>query len=171
MSVDTSENVTYRTGFIKRPDRTTVIIRAGYSVICEIEGRPGVVLKVPLPFAEYDEAMEIEKRVYRRLGKHPNIVNVIETNEWGIYLERAEPDASEFTIRREVMLRLKKESSGVEMLPKSSTTSISTTFATLTCPGRILLLDSARNILLCDLAVLLLIMTKPQSLPKLGSTS
>jgi serine/threonine protein kinase len=91
MSAGTQENVTYRSGFIKRPEHTTVAIRAGYSVICEIEGRPGVLLKVPLPFAEYDEAIEIEKRVYRRLGKHSNIVNVIDMNEWGIYLERAVP--------------------------------------------------------------------------------
>jgi len=43
----TAENVTCRGGFIKWPENTTVIIRAGYSVICEIEGRPDVVIEVP----------------------------------------------------------------------------------------------------------------------------
>lgn len=78
-------------GFIRRPENTTVIIRAGYSVICDIRDRPGVVLKVPLPFEEFEQAMEIEKRVYRRLGKHPNLPNVVDVDEYGIYLERAEP--------------------------------------------------------------------------------
>jgi serine/threonine protein kinase len=91
METKTTENVTERRGFIKRPANTTVVIRAGYSVICEIKDRPGVVLKVPLPFEEYEQAMEIEKRVYRRLGKHPNLANVVDIDEYGIYLERAEP--------------------------------------------------------------------------------
>lgn len=90
MEVKTATNVAHRTGLIKRPKHTTFIIRTGYSVICEIKGRPGVVLKVPLPFAEYDEAIEIEKPVYARLGKYANIVNIIEMNKWGIFLERVE---------------------------------------------------------------------------------
>jgi hypothetical protein len=32
--------------------------------MCEIEDRPRVVLKIPLPFKEYDEAMEIENGIY-----------------------------------------------------------------------------------------------------------
>jgi hypothetical protein len=31
--------------------------------------------------------MEIEKRVYRSLGKHPNLANVVDMDEYGIYLE------------------------------------------------------------------------------------
>ena len=91
METKTTENVTERRSLIKRPENTTVVIRAGYSVICEVEDRPGVVLKVPLPFEEYEKAMEIEKSVYRRLGKHPNLANVVDMDEFGIYLERAEP--------------------------------------------------------------------------------
>jgi hypothetical protein len=89
MEFEMEDGIPTRRGLILRPDHTTVVFHAGYSVLCEIEGRPGVVLKVPLPFSEYAEAMEIEKRAYARLGKHPNIVNVIEMNEWGSTLMSA----------------------------------------------------------------------------------
>ncbi|WEW62036.1 hypothetical protein PRK78_007536 [Emydomyces testavorans] len=35
--------------------------------------------------------MEIERQVYQRLGKHPNLVEVIDVDDWGIYLKQAVP--------------------------------------------------------------------------------
>jgi hypothetical protein len=49
-----------------------------------------VLLKVPRPFGERVKAVEIEKRVYRPLGEHPILVQVVDIDEWVVYLKRAE---------------------------------------------------------------------------------
>ncbi|KAH8167629.1 hypothetical protein CIB48_g654 [Xylaria polymorpha] len=148
MEATTEENV--RTGIIKRPENTTVIIRAGYSVVCEIKDRPGVVLKVPLPFEEYEEAIEIEKRAYRRLGKHPNLANVIGMDEWGIYLERAEPGCLRLYYKEGGEATPEERIKWCQDLARVLHYVHQNNIRHADLSGRNLLLDSARNILLCD---------------------
>ncbi|KAF2240911.1 hypothetical protein BU26DRAFT_525477 [Trematosphaeria pertusa] len=153
MEIETAENVTERRGFIKRPGNTTVVIRAGYSVICDIKDRLGVVLKVPLPFEEFKQAMEIEKRVYRRLGKHPNLPNVVDMNEYGIYLKRAESRCLRLYYNKGGKAtpeeRIKWCQDVAEVLNYVHENNIR--YANLSRKN--LLIDSARNILLCDFEV------------------
>ncbi len=63
------------------------IVIGGCSTFYTIPDRPDEVVKCPKPFDEYIHNVEIEKRVYRRLGKHPNLVNVVEMDDYGVYLE------------------------------------------------------------------------------------
>ncbi|KAJ4302360.1 hypothetical protein N0V88_002504 [Collariella sp. IMI 366227] len=54
------------------------------------EPSPNEVIKVPLPAEIYEQAHGIERRIYNRLGKRPNLVSVVKMDEYGIYLTRAE---------------------------------------------------------------------------------
>jgi hypothetical protein len=65
------------------------------------------------------------------------------------------------------MLQLKKELGSVAILRKFLTTSISTTSATLTCPGRIYYYIDG-TFYSATLAALLSMIRRQQSLPKLG---
>lgn len=47
------------------------------------------VIKIPSNKDHSVKAIEIEKRIYKRLGSHPNIVSVTRIEEKGIVLERA----------------------------------------------------------------------------------
>jgi serine/threonine protein kinase len=51
---------------------------------------PTEVLKLPSNADRSIKAIEIEKRIYQRLGSHPNIVPVIRIDDTGILLRRAE---------------------------------------------------------------------------------
>ncbi|WEW61313.1 hypothetical protein PRK78_006803 [Emydomyces testavorans] len=144
------DHITYRTCIINSPADAKILFVAGYSAICEREGRPGVLLKVPLPFPENERAMEIEKQVYRRLGKHPNLVEVTDIDEWGIYLKKAEPGC----------LRLYYDQGGVAT-PEERLKWCRDLAQVLhyvhengirhaDLAGKNLLVDSSRNILLCD---------------------
>ncbi|KAK4240350.1 tyrosine-protein kinase transforming protein erbB [Achaetomium macrosporum] len=70
------------------PNSNTVLV-AGFSVLYESEDRPHSVCKVPFPWPNYERALEIEKRVFKCLGAHPNVVKMVGTDEHGIWLERA----------------------------------------------------------------------------------
>lgn len=127
-----------------------MIIRAGYSVVCEIKDRPGVLLKVPLPFKEYEEAMEIEKRAYRRRGNHPNLAYVIGMDEWGIYLERAEPGCLRLYYKEGGEATPEERIKWCQDLARVLHYVHQNNIRHADLSGRNLLLDSARNILLCD---------------------
>ncbi|KAJ8131342.1 hypothetical protein O1611_g2281 [Lasiodiplodia mahajangana] len=142
------ENI--RTGLIKRPENTTVIFHGGYSVLCEIEDRPGVVLKAPLPFEEHAEAIEIEKRAYCRLGKHPNLAKVIGMDEWGIYLERAEPGCLREYYEEGGEATLEERIKWCQDLARVLHYVHQHNIRHADLAGKNLLIDSARNILLCD---------------------
>lgn len=47
------------------------------------------VIKVPSNQERSNRSIEIEKRIYERLGSHPNIVPVLRIDETGIVLKRA----------------------------------------------------------------------------------
>jgi serine/threonine protein kinase len=74
---------------VNYPPGAKSIARSGYSVIYEHPDRPNQVCKVPRPWPEYEAAHEVERRIFRRLGEHPNLIKVIDMDEYGIWLERA----------------------------------------------------------------------------------
>lgn len=48
------------------------------------------VVKLPFSSKASTTNLEIEKRVYQRLGRHPNIIRCVRTEDYGIHLERPE---------------------------------------------------------------------------------
>jgi serine/threonine protein kinase len=50
---------------------------------------PAEVIKIPSNKDHSVKAIETEKRIYERLGSHPNIVSVTRIEEKGIFLKRA----------------------------------------------------------------------------------
>ncbi|KAI0867269.1 kinase-like domain-containing protein [Hypoxylon argillaceum] len=48
------------------------------------------VIKLPFSSKASTANLEIEKRVYQRLGSHPNIIRCLRIEDYGIHLERAE---------------------------------------------------------------------------------
>lgn len=125
---------------------------AGWSHLYMMPGQPDQIIKVPLPLEMYETAHEIERRIYNRLGKHPNLTSVVRMDEYGIYLARAKHGC----IYESYM------NGGTATLPErikwcrdvaevvESVHQNGVRHADLT--GQNLLLDTARNILLCDFA-------------------
>ncbi|OAA67859.1 Protein kinase-like domain protein [Niveomyces insectorum RCEF 264] len=70
------------------PNAKTLFI-TGCGIIYVVPERPNELVKVPKPFEYAKRDHEIERRVYRRLGTHRNIVRVVDMDQYGIYLERA----------------------------------------------------------------------------------
>lgn len=69
----------------KYPPGAKSLIGGGFSYLYTHPDRPGLVCKVPSPSDIGEEAMAIEKRIYQRLGTdHPNIVKVVDVDEYGI---------------------------------------------------------------------------------------
>ena len=74
---------------VSNPSGACFFALGSCSVLYTLPDRPNQVLKVPCPYDFYAQAFEIEKRIYHRLGKHSNLLNVVDVNQYGIYLERA----------------------------------------------------------------------------------
>ncbi|KAK4146657.1 tyrosine-protein kinase transforming protein erbB, partial [Dichotomopilus funicola] len=72
------------------PPGARSIMGGGFSYVYIHPDRPGLVCKVPAPTPAGKKAMAIEKEIYDRLGtNHPNIVKVVDVDEYGIWMERA----------------------------------------------------------------------------------
>ncbi|KAI0869377.1 kinase-like protein [Hypoxylon argillaceum] len=133
------------------PNAKTLLI-TGCGIIYTVPDRPNELVKVPKPFEYARRDHEIERRVYRRLGKHRNIVNVVEMDQYGIYLERAaHGSVREYFIgggKAELWERLLwcRDVAGVlDFVHRKG-------IRHSDLSGRNLLIDSGRNILLCDFA-------------------
>ena len=118
--------------------------------MCKIDGRPDVLLKVPRPFEEHVRATEIEKRVYRRLGEHPNLIEVVDIDEWGIYLKRAELGSIRDYYRNGGAASLDEKIKWCKDLVDVVQHVHSHNVRHADLSGRNVLLDSSRRALLCD---------------------
>lgn len=135
---------------VNYPPGAAVLRPAGWSVLYTVPDRPNEIVKVPLPLEEYEKAHQIERQVYRRLGEHKNLVRVVKMDEYGIYMEGAE----HFCIREyykkggtaTLSERIKWCRQAAEVLGFVHQHNV----RHADMSGRNLLLDSARNILLCD---------------------
>jgi serine/threonine protein kinase len=58
--------------------------------VCIHPDRPSEAIKVPISRPGALADFEVEKRIYTRLGSHPNIVKCLRIEDSAIYLERAE---------------------------------------------------------------------------------
>jgi hypothetical protein len=77
------------TRITNHPPSARSLLFASFSVIYETPGRPNHVYKVPSPWPELELAHEVERRIYQRLGEHPNLAKVVEMDQYGIWLQRA----------------------------------------------------------------------------------
>ncbi|PNY23381.1 Tyrosine-protein kinase transforming protein erbB [Tolypocladium capitatum] len=78
-----------KTYFIKHPPNSNPVTYTNFSCLYELDERPNQLCKVPTPLSYSQKAHAIERRIYQRLGEHPNLVKVIKMDEYGIWLERA----------------------------------------------------------------------------------
>jgi serine/threonine protein kinase len=84
------KNVGYSISWIEYLPCTDFLKAGGSGAIYAIQGCPTEVYKFRSTRAVSVKTIEIEKRAYRRLGHHPNIVRCLGIVENGIRLERAE---------------------------------------------------------------------------------
>jgi hypothetical protein len=63
---------------VNYPLNADTVLRGGYSVLYTHPDRPE---QVPRPWEEYKPALQVERRIFKRLGEHPNLVKVIEMDE------------------------------------------------------------------------------------------
>jgi serine/threonine protein kinase len=110
------------------------------------------LIKVPSTKPSSIKNMEIEKRIYKRLGSHPNIVPCLRIDDTGILLKRAEHGAiREFfaeggTATMEERIKWSRDIAiAIQYLHEHG-------IRHADLGGRNLLLDSSRTILLCDFA-------------------
>ena len=61
----------------------------GPGAIFTFDDRPGQVSKLPYRAELPTANVEVEKRIYRRLGEHPNIIGCVGIDEKAIHLELA----------------------------------------------------------------------------------
>ncbi|XXG98936.1 hypothetical protein Hte_005269 [Hypoxylon texense] len=112
--------------------------------------RPGEIVKVPIPMKVFLEGFETEKRVYARLGKHKNIVNVVQMDERALYLKRAKYGCLWLYYKEggtvSFMEKMKWSHDVAETLEYLHQKNVR--HADLS--GKNLLINSARDILLCD---------------------
>ncbi|KND86622.1 Mitogen-activated protein kinase kinase kinase MLT [Tolypocladium ophioglossoides CBS 100239] len=78
------------TRVVNYPPNSNPILFTNFSVLYESPDRPDQVCKVPCPWPEFECAHDVERRIYQRLEEHPNLVKVIEMDQYGIWLERAQ---------------------------------------------------------------------------------
>ena len=71
------------------PPGAELFLFTTFSVLYKRTDRPDQICKVPSPWPEFERAHEVERRIYQRLGEHPNLVRVVEMDEYGIWLKRA----------------------------------------------------------------------------------
>jgi serine/threonine protein kinase len=72
---------------VKYPPGSDFFAFGGLGCVFSHPDRPNQVIKVPSPYAKGLRAMEIEKRVYKRLGSHPNLVKWTDMDDYGIWFE------------------------------------------------------------------------------------
>ncbi len=112
--------------------------------------RPDVVTKVAKPIDSCIADLEIEKRVYRRLGKHPHLAKVVAMDEYGIHLKLASHGCLRLYYREGGKATLRRESSVVPQRRYRCRYIHRKDVRHGDLSGRNLLLDSTRNVLLCD---------------------
>ena len=88
--MDNSDEEDTKMYIINYPPGADSLRPAGWSHLYTMPGQPDEIIKVPLPLEMYEAAHKIKRRIYNRLGKHPNLTSVIRMDEYGIYLACAE---------------------------------------------------------------------------------
>jgi hypothetical protein len=135
---------------VNYPPNSNPLLRTNLSVLYDHPDRPNQVCKVPCPWEGAELAHKVERRIFERLEEHPNLVKVIEMDQYGIWLERASHgclrqyymEGGEATLQE----RLKWCEDVAQVLSHVHSKNIR--HADLS--GRNLLIDAEKRILLCD---------------------
>jgi serine/threonine protein kinase len=78
------------TFYVKTLPGTKHFRNGGSGILYTYPGCTTEVIKLPFSSEASTANLEIEKRVYQRLGCHPNIIKCLRIEDYGIHLERAE---------------------------------------------------------------------------------
>jgi len=131
---------------------TELLICGGSGFLYRYPGNDTEILKLPTTYPPAIRNMEIEKRVYRRLGSHPNIIKCLRIEDYGIHLERAKygclrqyfKDGG--TATPEERIKWSRDiASALHYVHEKGVRHAD-------LGGRNILLDSSRNVRLCDFA-------------------
>jgi serine/threonine protein kinase len=77
------------TFYVKTLPGTEHFRNGGSGILYTYPGCTTEVIKLPFSSEASTANLEIEKRVYQRLGYHPNIIRCLRIEDYGIHLERA----------------------------------------------------------------------------------
>ena len=74
---------------VKAPKGAKLLAMGATGATFTYPDKPHQVSKLPFRDQDCLDDFEIEKRIYRRLGTHPNIINCLQIDDEAIFLERA----------------------------------------------------------------------------------
>ncbi|KAK3320545.1 kinase-like domain-containing protein [Cercophora scortea] len=134
------------------PEGGKLLMMGGSGATFTFADRPGQVSKLPYHQAAPTANVEVEKRIYKRLGSHPNIIPCLGIDADAIHLELAEHGCLRLYFREggtattEERVRWARDLAGViQYLHDHNVRQVD-------IGGRNILLDAERNIRLCDFA-------------------
>ncbi|KAF1961498.1 serine/threonine protein kinase [Byssothecium circinans] len=137
---------------VNYPDGAKFLTIGGSGLIYIFPSNMAEVLKVPSTNPRTRHNHAIERRIYERLGTHPNIIKCLRMDDYGIHLERAEHgcirqyflDGGTATLRERIQWSL-DIANALQHVHEHN-------IRHADLSGRNILLDSTRNVRLCDFA-------------------
>lgn len=146
----TSKHIT--TYQVNYPDGAKFFKIGGSGLLYTLPGNTAEVLKVPSTNPRTIANHAIERRIYKRLGSHPNIIKCLRMDDYGIYLERAEHgcirqyfiDGGTATLKERIQWS-RDIANALQYIHEHN-------IRHADLSGRNVLLDSSRNARLCDFA-------------------
>ena len=136
--------------FTDYPPGWTCMAPAGCSMVCENKDEPDVVVKCPHDIAQNRAAVDMEARIYERLGPHANLVRVLRKDDYGIYMERAQHGCLRVYYMEGGAATPAERLRWCEDVARVLHHVHARGVLHRDLSGRNLLLDAARNLLLCD---------------------
>jgi serine/threonine protein kinase len=124
----------------------------GSGAIFTFAERPGQVSKLAYRAALPTANVEVEKRIYRRLCKHPNIISCVGIDERAIYLELAKYGCLRQIFKEGGIVMLEERVRWSRDLAGVTQYLYDHNIRQVDIGGQNILLDAGRNIQICDFA-------------------
>jgi serine/threonine protein kinase len=137
---------------VKSPKGAKLLMMGATGATYIYPDKPQQVLKLPFRDEDCFKHFEIEKRIYRRLGTHPNIINCLQIDDDAIFLERAEHGCIRLYYNNGGTATLEERIKWSRDLANAVQYLHNKNVRQGDIGGRNILLDVNRNIRLCDFA-------------------
>ena len=137
---------------VMTPDGAELLAMGGTGAIFTHLDSPHEAIKLPYCTQSSTDNIEIEKRIYRRLGAHPNIIGCLRIDEKAIYLERAKYGSIRQYYREGGTATLRERITWSQDLAKVLHYIHEKGVRHVDIGGRNILLDANRDIRVCDFA-------------------
>ncbi|KAF2254384.1 hypothetical protein BU26DRAFT_559083 [Trematosphaeria pertusa] len=137
---------------VMTPDEAELLAMGASGAIFAYPSRPHEVSKLPYRAQSSIDNVEIEKRIYRRLETHPNIIRCLRIDDDAIHLERAKYGSIRQYYRKGGTATLQERIKWSRDLANVLQYIYDKNVRHVDICGKNILLDEDRNIRLCDFA-------------------